>query len=771
MLVELRRPSLAAQMATQSYSPSRQRQYVASLGNEATALQGALRAKGVQLRNPLLFARVWNGFAATVDVKDLPEIRALGLRAEPVRRFYGAAAGTATGTADGRGQGAGVKGLAASGAPSVALLDSGVDRTAPGLAGRVVPGYDAVGGDHDPRPAGARERHGTQVAEVLAQALGPRGGLILSVRVAGLQPDPATGGRIEVSTTDQLLAGLERAVDPNGDGDSSDAVPVALVAVNSPYAGFADSPEAVAAGGARALGTLVVAPAGNEGRGGGTLGTVGSPAAAPGVLAVGAVEGGGAPALPEVKLGLATSEGRALLRGTLLGGAGRALKAPVGALAGPSQANPRGRGRALGGSPLEYFEVNANPRAGGRVVVVPARGPGGAGAPSLSARAAAAADAGAVALVVAEPDRALPLPALPDGGAGIPVIGLRGDAAARALALTPHDGGVAFLSAPEARIGAKATVPAPSSSQGPSYALGPKPDLVAPGTATITARNGGELVTGTSVAAARVAAAAARVKQARPAARPDDLFAALVGTAKPLGPPLATGAGELSATRALDAAVLIEPATIALPREPSRAPFSTGRPVAVHNLGTAPATVTLSTRMPGVSASIAPTSLTVPAGSSAKVTLTVASTAGRPPGFLSGRITATGAATPVSAVLGMPIGAPPAPLLGPLSLLSPNGRTDGVRFTVGAVTLRNGTRSVEPLGNLRLELRTAAGTVVKELTPAGGAPDLLPGEYAYTLTKSARSGLAKGSYRFVARGSGPAGGAELERTSPSFTVR
>ena len=58
-----------------------------------------------------------------------------------------------------------------------------------------------------------------------------------------------------------------------------------------------------------------------------------------------------------------------------------------------------------------------------------------------------------------------------------------------------------------------------------------------------------------------------------------------------------------------------------------------------------------------------------------------------------------------------------------------------------------------------------------ELTPQGGALDLLPGEYAYTLTKSARAGLAKGSYSFVARARGPAGGPELVRKSPSFTVR
>jgi hypothetical protein len=773
VLVELKRPSLAAQMARQSFGAGRQRAYVSSLGDEATALQSALRAKGVQLRRPVLFARVWNGFAATVDTGDLPQLRALGLRAEPVRRFFGAGTAVSGQRPAASGQGGGAEGSAGAGAPLVALLDSGVDRAAPGLGGRVVAGFDAVGGDRDPRPSGSRERHGTRVAQVLAQALGPGGGGIVSIRVAGLQPDPGTGARIEVGTTDQLLAGLERAVDPDGNGDTTDAVPVALVGVTSPYAGFADSPEAVAAGAARALGTLVVAPAGNEGRGGGMLGTVGSPAAAPGVLAVGALERGGAPALPAVRLGLATGDGRALLRGTLLGGgSGRALRAPVAALAGPSQANPRAAGRALGGSPLEYFAVDASPRARGRVAVVPAR-TGSTAGPALAARVAAASEAGAAALVVCEPDLARPLSASPEGGSAMPVIGLRGAAAARALELTGSDGGMAFVSAPEPRTGPGGVQPARSSSHGPTYALAPKPDIAAPGTATV-AVSGSQtsVVAGTSVAAARAAAAAAHVKQRRADARPDDLAAALVGSAQPLGPALATGAGALRPAAALAAGVLIEPATATLPRQPAGAGFTLSRPLTVRNTGTTTANVTLGARLPGLSATVAPARLTLAAGAVQKVDLQVTTAgSGRPAGYVSGRVTATGAGAPSAAVLGLPIGPPPPARLGTPALEASKRRTDGVRFTAGAVTVTNGVRSVEPLGNLRLQLVNARGRVVRELTPPGGAPDLLPGEYAYTLTASARRGLAKGSYSFVARGRGPAGGAEVVRKSPSFTVR
>src|SRR4051794_7802738 len=153
VLVELRRPSLAAQVARGGYGPRRQRAYVSSLAGEVRALRSALEAKGVRLRRPVLFARVWNGFAATVDSGDLPQLRALGLRAEPVRRFYGAGTGVADAHRQARGR-----------APAVALLDS----SGP---------------------------HGSSTAQVLAQALGSRAGGILRIPVAASRRDPATGAR------------------------------------------------------------------------------------------------------------------------------------------------------------------------------------------------------------------------------------------------------------------------------------------------------------------------------------------------------------------------------------------------------------------------------------------------------------------------------------------------------------------------------------------------------------------------------------------------
>src|SRR4029079_12795066 len=101
--------------------------------------------------------------------------------------------------------------------------------------------------------------------------------------------------------TDQLIAGLDRAVDPDGDGDAHDAARIALVGLAEPFASFAESPESrarVCAGGAEplassaespesravagalALDTLVVAPAGNDGTAGPLYGSNAGPAGA-----------------------------------------------------------------------------------------------------------------------------------------------------------------------------------------------------------------------------------------------------------------------------------------------------------------------------------------------------------------------------------------------------------------------------------------------------------------------------------------------------------
>ena len=67
------------------------------------------------------------------------------------------------------------------------------------------------------------------------------GATVLPIRVAGWQPE-ASGRWAVYGRTDQLIAGLERAVDPNLDGVALDAARIALVGVAEPFAAFEDSP-------------------------------------------------------------------------------------------------------------------------------------------------------------------------------------------------------------------------------------------------------------------------------------------------------------------------------------------------------------------------------------------------------------------------------------------------------------------------------------------------------------------------------------------------
>lgn len=762
VLVDLKRPSLGDRMATERLDPAAQRAHVASLESEAEALLSALRAKEVETVRPVLYSRAWSGFAVTLATGDLPAVQGLGLRSEPVRRFFGAvgelraAAGPVRVAAGG-----------SSAAPQVALLDSGVERSGP-LRDRVVPVYDAVDRDRDPSPRGRRERHGTAMAGVLAAEL-PRGERFASIRVAGRQRDAEGAPELEVGTTDQLLAGMERAVDPDGDGDSEDRIPIALVGVSSPFSGFEDSPEAESARAAAALGTLVIAPAGNEGQAAGTYGTMGSPAAAPSAIAVGALDGAaqrGAPGAPRVQVGLATEEGRAKLEGKLLGGAGRALSAPVMPLSGPSQASPRGDRRAAGGDPLEYLGVDASAKVAGRVVVVPVRA--GDDRPSIAQRAVAAAGAGAEALIVCDPDSETPPPPLPVGAAdGVAVIGLAGDDAERALELTESAGGLAFVAEPEERGATGGVRPAAASSRGPTYALAPKPDLIAPGSArTLVPGGGTAFASGTSIAAARVAATAARVRSAAPRLDARELAAALVGTARPAGPTLAAGAGRANPSAAPRAPALASPWMIGFPPPPGGSAT-----VTLSNPGTKAVELRLSAALATRGLRVVPARdrVRLAPGARVRVDLNLEGTTARRSGFASGRLTARAASgEQVTVPLLVPLGTPPPPRLGRLVTIQREGRVAGVRFSLGAVRRDAPAVAVEPIGSLRLAIVDPQGKVARELTPPGGAPDLLPGEYSYTLPGDTE--LDPGEYRFQVTARGPTGGTATARSDP-FTLR
>ena len=311
VLVLISAPSLADRMAAAEEEPTakQQRQWNAEAEGAQQLLLAGLRERDVHVVRDQVFTRTFNGFSAVVSPRALAELeRAHDVAGVfPVRTVYPAAptaetiAGSDFQPTGGRGTQVILPGFSGNGV-TVALLDSGVDRRHPYLRGKVERGFDVVDGDTNVVPAakpgepGVVEAHGTRMAGLVVGHDGPSGlqgvapdARVLPIRVMGWQ-QTADGSWAVLGRGDLLLAGLERAVDPDADGDVEDAVAVALVGGVEPYAAFASSPEARATAGATALGTLVVAPVGNDGRPGPGFGTVAAPAAAAEAIAVGTLD-------------------------------------------------------------------------------------------------------------------------------------------------------------------------------------------------------------------------------------------------------------------------------------------------------------------------------------------------------------------------------------------------------------------------------------------------------------------------------------------------
>ena len=505
-----------------------------------------LAFRGAPIQPEHQYLRVLNGFAASIDTAALPVIQrdpsVVGVY--PVRAVYPAATvldERATDGASVRRTGVAIPGFDGSGV-TVALLDTGVDFDHPYIGDALLPGIDIVdpGGlaepGENPTEAGRLERHGTELAGLVVGAGGPAGlhgiapgAFLRPVRVAGWQPD-GNGGVSIYARSDQVLAGVEAAVDPNHDGDAHDAARVALVGLVEPYASFADAPLARAAAGALALDMLVVGPVGNDGPAGPSYGSVGAPASAGAALAVAAADT--RRRSPTAHVLLRTGLGVLLSGEQPLGGAvvaGAQIAAPVVALRAPGVAVV-GAQDGLG----RLFDERGVSRVAGTAPLLPP------GAPSPEAVQELAA-AGAQAVLVDGP--------LPAGALGIaepleiPVLGLP-SAVAEAVreqlaASRPVDLAVGATSFHESGAG---PTPAPFSSEGLTFAGGAKPELSAAGVGLATSQPGrtddgsGQFgaVSGSSAAAAVVAGAAALLAQARPDLDAAALRSAMVAAARPV---------------------------------------------------------------------------------------------------------------------------------------------------------------------------------------------------------------------------------------------
>src|SRR5213596_3402463 len=304
-IVVLKAPSLAQRVARAGghATDSQERQWTTAALAAQQQVLAKLAQHGVQVRVDYYYSRVINGFSAALDSEAVallerePEVAGV----YPVRVAYPATVSSQLLAKDELASGAAhdpeimLPGFDGRGV-TIALLDTGVDRAQPFLRGRVQDGINVLSdGDFralaatKPDDATRLERHGTEMAGLLVGAGGPQG-LAGVATGASVLPIRVGGCWAVYSRTDQLIAGLERAVDPNEDGDAHDAARIALVPLAAPYAAFADAPDARAVEGALDLDTLVVGAAGNDGPAGPAFGSLSSPGGSPAALSVGAAD-------------------------------------------------------------------------------------------------------------------------------------------------------------------------------------------------------------------------------------------------------------------------------------------------------------------------------------------------------------------------------------------------------------------------------------------------------------------------------------------------
>ena len=797
VIVVLNSPSLADRVAAAGgkATEAQQRQWTAAALAADNLLITRLAQEGVRIHPEHRYARVLTGFSAPLDprgvalLEQAPEVAGV----YPVRIAYPASASSTMIENGTLAAGAGwrpnvvLPGFDGRGV-TIALLDTGVDSTHPYLLGQVTNGYDVVDSDTDPSANSSPEdptrfeRHGTQLAGLMVGSQGPagmngvaRGATILPIRVAGWQRE-ASGRWAVFGRTDQLVAGLERAVDPNADGAALDAARVALVGVAEPFAAFEDSPSARAVAGALRLDTLVVAPAGNDGLAGPGYGSISGPGGSRAALTVGAADlrGSSVSVHVVIRAGLGVFFDR---RVPLVGAV-----APRGNLFLRLGAPRLEQSAITDGTPprlVDFFDEKGFSYVAGRAALVPA----GAD-PSYAA--AQAVKAGA-ALVVVYGDT------LPGGGIGldegvtVPVVTVPGWAG-RAVQDAVRAGRQPLVSIgmPRGEVSRDEGRVAPFSSRGLAFDGFVKPDLVAPGVSLLTADPGKaedgtarySSLSGSSGAAAVVAGAAALLAQARPELDASALKGLLAGSARPLPREsvAAQGAGllDLGAARAGEAAAL--PTTMSFGRATGRGWHATRRLI-LRNLSSRPLRLRILADERdngggrGLVFAFAPAHMRIPPGGIARVYVAVRSLS--PPGpAIEGMFTVSPEGSGSIRVPWLVTFRPrDDELLGSVQLSTASFRPSDnapavLSFRAGRIA--DGGQ-LEPVARLDLALRGPGG---EKLGVLARLRDILPGRYAFGLTGRDSKGetLKPGRYRVLLTAY-PTGQGPPSRASIVFAIR
>ncbi len=774
MIVLLRTPSLAQRLAKARFATEAQeRAWTSSAYAAQQQALTTLAAEGITVHPDFSYTRVIDGFAAPLDGRAValldrdPEV----VGVYPVRAAYPASvsetllASNAFGPTSGHRPVAELPGYDGRGV-TIALLDTGVDLSHPYLRGRLVPGIDILGHGDDvsaranPQDPTQLERHGTEMAGILAGTDGP-GGLhgvapgasVLPIRVAGWQP-AADGHDLVYARSDQLIAGLDRAVDPNGDGDAHDAVRVALIGVAEPYAAFTDGPEAQAVQGAVTLNTLVVAPAGNDGSAGPAFGSVAGPAGASGALAVAATDSRARLIRARVVLrrGLdVIFDGNLPLLGAVAPRDSLTLRV----------ATPRATRGLAGASSADFFDAHGFSLVAGKAVVVPV-------GQSPETTAVAASRAGAAAVVLY--GSALPPGALPiDEDETAPVVVVPTAAADELLAARRAGIDVEIALGPgHADVNPDRGLVAGFSSEGLAFDGSVKPDVAAPGIAIATSEPGSATdgsalygaVNGTSGSAATVAGAAALLVQMRPALDGPALQSLLTGYAQPGGAPATqVGAGAFRLGSSAVGEVAAQPTTLGFGIWGGPHWHAT-RTIVVRNVSTRRLLISLSAIGQGESEAlqfkVVPDQLSLGIGRAAKVQVTVTAASAPHASLITGvvQVAPFGSET-LRVPWAISFRRYSANLIPHVSLsessFKPSDTTPAVLTMQAGNLVRVHGLQIQPVSRLDILLYTAGGRFVGVL---GRLRNLLPGSYSFGITgrgpSSAR--LPPGGYelRFVA---------------------
>lgn len=653
--------------------------------------------------------------------------------------------------------------VTASGAPqTIALIDAGIHPEHPALGGGIgldrliIGGEDLVNANQGPQAPPERrvaEAHGTEMAGLVLGSPELRGfapDRIPRLRAYRVVADEVVDGRTQaLARTDRVLAAMDRAADPDNNGDLSDHSSVILLGMAGAGGSGGASPLEQAARSADEIGTVVVAPAGNSGPGVLTgMGTVGAPATSTSVLTVGGLSASTTPRTANVRMsgpGATTFSNVPLLGPTPPDGSHRIV-----VLAS-------GDGVNSGADVRDYTDAAGQSRVQGAVVVV------GRGGGTLQQKAQAAAQAGAVAIAVWDHTGSGMFPGVhADGEIALPMIGL---GAAQGTLLMQHADLRMTIDANNVRPADEAV--APFSAQGPAPDGAVVPAVVAPAVDVQTAYPGqgaeplSVKMSGTSAAAATVAAMVVRTREEHPQLTPADIRSLFVQSADPVPGASLTIQGAGVARMPQLRPVTIEPGLVGARRIEGEATTLT---VTLHDLeGTARQVRLGVTDAFGIPVVQPGSPVDLAAGGRSPATVTIPADVGDFVGILhvvapDGRVLAT---API--LLSM---APPRAV----RLASPRIITDG-KVTRIAVAVRGPVGAQSGVHDLTVTLLPAPRATPIALSNPRVVSEWPIGNYRFELGTRAADGsrIPAGRYRVRVDAIGP-DGAKLRVTSAGFRV-